>query len=79
MEPLYIDLMDDPDAAPTPIHLGLRLGVRQLRRYLDARRHIGVNHVALNLRFNQGDIPATLQTLAEELLPHFAAQEQPHA
>jgi hypothetical protein len=30
-----------------------------------------VNHVALNLRFNQGDTEETMNRLAEELLPYF--------
>ncbi|MEL7022309.1 MAG: LLM class oxidoreductase [Pseudomonadota bacterium] len=71
MEPLYIDLVEDAGATPTPIHLGLRLGVDGLRDYLESRQAIGVNHVALNLRFNQQDIEQTLDTLANEILPHF--------
>lgn len=71
VEPLYIDLSPDDNAEPTPIHLGLRLGMRALRSYLQTRRSIGVNHVALNLRFNRPDIESTLQTLARELLPEF--------
>ena len=72
MEPLYIDLAADPDTPPTPIHLGIRTGVNQLRDYLATRQHIGVNHVALNLRFNRADIQTTLEKLASELLPEFS-------
>jgi len=72
MEPLYIDLAVDPDAPPEPIHLGLHLGVNSLREYLASRRAIGVNHVALNLRFNRGDTEATLATLAEQIIPEFS-------
>ncbi len=71
MEPLYIDLADDPETLPQPIHLGFRLGTRHLRDYLHTRKEIGVNHVALNLRFNQADIEATLKRLADEVLPDF--------
>lgn len=71
MEPLYIDLTDDPDATPEPIHLGLRLGVQHLRDYLRSRQDLGVNHVALNLRFNQPDTETTLKRLADEVLPEF--------
>ena len=74
MEPLYVDLVPDPNAKPSPIHLGLRLGVNALRDYLNTRRDIGVNHVALNLRFNTGNVERTLNTLAEELLPDFASR-----
>ncbi len=71
MEPLYIDLVEDENSPPQPIHLGLRLGINQLRTYLKSRQEIGVNHVALNLRFNKADIETTLKRLATELLPDF--------
>ena len=72
MEPLYVDLLADPDATPTPIHLGLRLGVNGLCDYLLTRQGIGVNHVALNLRFNHADIDDTLERLSTALLPEFS-------
>ena len=72
MEPLYIDLVDQANAAPTPIHLGIRTGVNHLRQYLLTRKRIGVNHVALNLRFNGGNTESTLTTLAKEILPEFS-------
>jgi luciferase-type oxidoreductase len=73
MQPLYIDLVDDPDFPPTPIHLGFRIGTRHLINYLSSLESIGVNHVALNLRFNQLNIPATLKRIADEILPNFSA------
>ncbi|MEM7144880.1 MAG: LLM class oxidoreductase [Verrucomicrobiota bacterium] len=72
MEPLYVDLAEDPDTPPQPIHLGLRLGMKALRDYLETRRQIGVNHVALNLRFNQSDIETAMKRLADDLLPDFS-------
>lgn len=72
MQPLYVDLAADPQAPPIPIHLGLRLGSRQLRSHLKSLEAIGVHHVALNLRFNQADIETTLKRLAEDVLPDFA-------
>ena len=71
LQPLYIDLSDDPDAGPQPIHLGFRLGVRFLKQYLDSALEIGINHVALNLRFNRSDIETTMRRLGEEVLPDF--------
>ncbi|MEO1080967.1 MAG: LLM class oxidoreductase [Pseudomonadota bacterium] len=67
MEPLYLDLTEDPDAAASPIHLGFRMGVNTLRDYLESRRRIGVNHVALNLRFNRAAPEDTLRQLADNL------------
>ncbi|MEM1201246.1 MAG: LLM class flavin-dependent oxidoreductase, partial [Pseudomonadota bacterium] len=74
MEPLYVDLAEDPDALPQPIHLGFRAGANFLQTYLQARQAIGVNHVALNLRFNQADIETTLKRLADNVLPQFWTQ-----
>ncbi len=70
MQPLYIDLVDDDDCPPTPIHLGFRTGVNYLMEYLQEVRQIGVNHVALNLRFQSG-VPTAMERLATEVLPHF--------
>lgn len=67
---LYIDLVSD-DETPRPIHLGFRAGVGYLTEYLDSVRESGVNHVALNLRFNGADIEDTLHRLAVEVLPRF--------
>lgn len=68
---LYIDLLDDPDASPQAIHLGFRLGTNHLRDYLTSLQNIGINHVALNLRFNRADIETTLKRLADDILPDF--------
>lgn len=72
MQSLYIDLIDDSDAPPQPIHLGFRSGVRHLREHLKSLEQIGINHVALNLRFNQASIETTLTRISEEILPEFS-------
>ncbi|MDJ1184045.1 LLM class oxidoreductase [Roseofilum casamattae] len=71
MQPLYIDLTEDPNISPQPIHLGFRLGANHLRAYLKSLEDVGMNHVALNLRFNQADIETTLKCLSDEILPDF--------
>ena len=71
MQSLYVDLEADPKAAPSPIHLGFRSGVDFLQTYLGQMREAGVNHVALNLRFNQANIEETLRRLSETLLLEF--------
>lgn len=68
---LYFDLNTDPDAPPSPIHLGFRSGVKYLNNYLSDLQEMGVNHVAMNLRFNQTDMMDTLQILADETLSVF--------
>ena len=72
VQSLYVDLARDPQAPPRLIHLGFRLGVSHLRAYLGSLEEIGVNHVALNLRFNQADIEETMQRLADDILPDFS-------
>lgn len=76
VQSLYIDLLEDPDAPPQAIHLGFRSGVNHLRDYLKSLRDIGINHVALNLRFNQEEIETTLKRLASKLLPDFTGRER---
>ncbi|MCU7810639.1 MAG: LLM class oxidoreductase [Candidatus Thiodiazotropha sp. (ex Notomyrtea botanica)] len=71
VQSLYIDLAEDPATPPQPIHLGFRLGINHLRIYLKSLEEIGVNHVALNLRFNQADIETTLKRLADDILSDF--------
>jgi luciferase-type oxidoreductase len=72
MEPLYLDLAVDPDEPASPIHLGYRMGVNTLVDYLESRQAIGVNHVALNLRFNRAAPEDTLHQLAEHILPIYS-------
>ncbi|MGH1386459.1 LLM class oxidoreductase [Kordia sp.] len=71
LQPLYIDLHKNDDFKPQPIHLGFRIGVKHLIAYLHHLQDIGVNHIALNLRFNSNPIEATLERLAKSILPKF--------
>ena len=71
MQPLYIDLQKDDDFKPQPIHLGFKIGAKHLVNYFQHLQDIGVNHVAINLRFNSEDIEKTLASLAEKVVPHF--------
>lgn len=71
MQSLYVDLQQDADAEPRPIHLGFSSGTTFLRHYLTELRTLGINHVALNLRFNQTNVEDTMKRLADDLLPDF--------
>ena len=71
MQPLHIDLVEDEDFKPQPIHLGFRSGTKFLIEYLYQRKEIGVNHIGINVRFNTRNIEATLEQLAKEVLPLF--------
>lgn len=72
VQSLYVDLQAQADAEPRPIHLGFSSGTDFLRKYLGEVRSLGINHVALNLRFNQLDVEDTMKRLADELLPDFS-------
>ena len=71
MQSLYVDVLDNFDARPKTIHLGFQSGIGFLKQYLLELRNIGINHVALNLRFNEASIETTMKRLADELLPEF--------
>jgi luciferase-type oxidoreductase len=68
---LYIDLLENDDAMPYPIHLGYRTGTKYLLQHLKELEEVGVNHVVFNFRFNQMNIEKTLEKLAKDILPHF--------
>ena len=76
MQPLYVILEDNDDFKPIPIQLGFRIGANHLIRYLEEVQNIGVNHVAINLRFNKGVIESTLEKIAAKVLPHFHSKKQ---
>lgn len=65
----YVDLSDDPDRAPEPIHLGIRGGRNVLLRFLSALRAAGVNHVGLNLKYGRRDAAEVLEEIGREILP----------
>ncbi len=71
MQSLYIDLLPEPDARPRPIHLGFQSGTTFLLSYLRELRALGINHVALNLRFNGADIEDTMKRIAADVMPEF--------
>lgn len=74
MQPLYVILEKDDDFKPRPIQLGFRIGANYLMDYFQQIQKVGVNHVAINLRFNSRDMEATLEELAEKVLPYFSKQ-----
>jgi len=72
MHSLYIDLLEDPHAEPSQIHLGFRTGDRFLVRYLKGLGAAGVSHVVLVLKFATRPIDEVTQDLGEQVLPHFS-------
>jgi hypothetical protein len=50
---LYVDLSEDPNESPTPIHSGFRAGRDALESYALGPRDARVNHVAFNLEYGR--------------------------
>ena len=65
MQPLYVILEKDDNFRPQPIQLGFRIGANYLIEYFNEIQKIGVNHVAINLRFNSRNMESTLEELAK--------------
>jgi luciferase-type oxidoreductase len=72
----YVDLSDDPDQPPQPIHLGIRGGRHALFRLLEGLRSAGVNHVILNLKYGTRDAAEVLDEIGQEVLPLLDASQQ---
>lgn len=75
LQSLYVDLVAEHNAKPTLIHFGFRSGVAFLKTYLGSFRDHGLNHVAVNLRFNHAEIEDTMKRLAGEVLPDFPTEK----
>lgn len=67
----FIDLADNPNEAPTSIHLGHRLGRNALLVHLRACKRIGVDHLMFNLKYGKRAANEVIQELAEFVLPEF--------
>jgi len=68
---LYIDLSDDPDEQPIPIHLGYRCGRKFLLKHLTQLQEIGVNHVTFNVKLSSRPAEEVVEELGDYILPHF--------
>lgn len=71
MQSLFIDLTDEADTPPTRIHLSYRLGRQHLVGLLETLRDVGVNHVAINVKYGQRPASEVVEELGEFVVPHF--------
>lgn len=76
MQPLYLDLQENADTKPLSIPLGYKTGLNYLIDYLYQLQELGVNHIALNLRFNSMNMNKTLEELAHKVIPLFQENKQ---
>jgi hypothetical protein len=72
---LYIDLDASPSTAPSPIHLGYKLGRHHLIGLLEVLQEIGVDHVILNLKYGRRNAAEVVDELGTHVLPRFRARE----
>lgn len=75
---LYVDLTEDPNHAPVPIHLGFRIGRKPLIEFLGLLKSVGVNHVIINLKYGHRPVEEVIEELGEEVVPHFPALSGEH-
>jgi luciferase-type oxidoreductase len=68
---LYIDLVEDADYKPVPIHLGYKLGANWLNEILTQLKEVHVNHVILNLKYGQLPAKKVLEKIGKQVIPHF--------
>ena len=69
---LYLDLTDNPQTPPRPIHLGYQLGRHHLIALLHSLQEIGVNHVIINLKYGQRPAGEVVEEIGQFVLPDFA-------
>jgi luciferase-type oxidoreductase len=72
----FVDLVDNKNEPPTPIHLGHRLGRNALMTHLRASRRIGVDHLIFNLKYGKRPAAEVLEELAQYVVPEFTARDQ---
>jgi luciferase-type oxidoreductase len=72
-QPLFINLLEDPQAPVTYLRAGFSAGREFLLRYLEELRNAGVNHVVLSIREQESTRPLAevYQEIVEEVLPHY--------
>lgn len=66
---LMLDLLEDEDAGPYPIHLGFSSGKKYLIEYLLHMKELGVNHVIFYLKLSKRPADEVLEQLGKEVLP----------
>jgi len=66
---LMIDLLEDDEAEPKPIHLGFSSGKNYLISYLNNMQRIGINHIIFYLKLSKRPASEIVEQLGSEVLP----------
>jgi luciferase-type oxidoreductase len=75
VQPLQVDLSDNPNEDLEPIRSGYRLGRSLLIELLERLRAVGVNHVALNFKRGQRPAAEVMEEIGQEVLPLFPSHD----
>lgn len=67
----YLDLAEDPKAAPAPIHQGISVGREPLLEILHAWQDIGIDQLMFNFKQSRRPVAEVIDELAQYVLPHF--------
>ena len=70
IQPLYIDLLEDPNAEPITIELGFRLGRNYLIDLLQTLKFMGVSHTIFIAKFCSRPMNEVLDEIGKEVLPY---------
>lgn len=70
IQPLYIDLVEDPNFQPMTIELGFRLGRNAFIEMLLKLKDMGVNHGIFITKFCNRPMNELLDEVGKEVLPH---------
>jgi luciferase-type oxidoreductase len=71
MQSLYVDIAEDVNQGPSPIHLGFKSGTKYLIDFLKLIESLGVNHVILNLKFGSRSAEDMIKEIGENVMPFF--------
>ncbi|MDO5608085.1 MAG: LLM class oxidoreductase [Capnocytophaga sp.] len=69
IQPVYIDLVDNPDAEPQKMDLGFRLGRNYLIDMFITLKNLGVNHAILVMKYASRPMDELIDEIGKEVLP----------
>ncbi len=75
MQSLYVDLLNNDNTKPAPIHLGFKAGSEHTIAHLKLLEAHGVNHVIINLKYGSRPAAEVLEEFGEFVMPHFLYQQ----
>jgi len=73
IQPLHLDLSENPNEPATPIRLGYRVGRNMLLELLSLYQDVGVNHLFFALFPSKRPVDEVIDELGQEVLSNFPA------